>query len=73
MDTGTRRGYTTPFHTSPMMPGVESAGTVVAVSDGVTNVKVGDPGRLVLRMGQLRAAGDRAGRATRDATGRCGF
>jgi hypothetical protein len=42
MDTGTRRGYTKAMHTLPMTPGVEGAGTVVAVGDGVTNVKVGD-------------------------------
>ena len=41
-DTGTRRGYTKAMHTLPMTPGVEGAGTVVAVGDGVTNVKVGD-------------------------------
>jgi len=42
MDTGTRRGYTKAMHTLPMTPGVEGAGTVVAVGDGVTNVKAGD-------------------------------
>jgi NADPH2:quinone reductase len=42
MDTGTRRGYTKAMHTLPMTPGVEAAGTVVAVGGGVTNVKAGD-------------------------------
>ncbi len=42
MDTGTRRGYTKAMRTLPMTPGVEGAGTVVAVGDGVTNVKAGD-------------------------------
>jgi len=41
-DTGTRRGYTKAMRTLPMTPGVEGAGTVVAVGDGVTNVKAGD-------------------------------
>jgi NADPH:quinone reductase-like Zn-dependent oxidoreductase len=56
----------------PMTPGVEGAGTVVAVGDGVTSVKVG--GRVAWFFAwAARAAGDRAGRATRDATGPCGF
>jgi NADPH2:quinone reductase len=42
MDTGTRRGYAKAFHTLPMTPGLGSAGTVMAVGDGVTDVKVGD-------------------------------
>jgi NADPH2:quinone reductase len=41
-DTGARRGYAKAMHTFPMTPGVEGAGTVVAVGDGVTNVKVSD-------------------------------
>ena len=41
-DTGTRRGYTKAFHKLPMSPGVEGAGTVAAIGDTVTNVKVGD-------------------------------
>jgi NADPH2:quinone reductase len=41
METGTPR-YAKAFHTLPMTPRLESAGTVMAVGDGVTNVKVGD-------------------------------
>ncbi|MCI2424096.1 quinone oxidoreductase [Saccharopolyspora sp. K220] len=42
MDTGTRWGFTKAMHTLPMSPGVEGAGRVSAVGDGVTDVKVGD-------------------------------
>jgi NADPH2:quinone reductase len=41
MDTGTRRGISGKIDL-PMTPGVEGAGTVVAVGKGVTDVKVGD-------------------------------
>ena len=42
MDTGTRRGFPGGKTDLPLTPGVEGAGRVAAVSEGVTNVRVGD-------------------------------
>jgi NADPH2:quinone reductase len=42
MDTGTRRGYPGGPTTLPLTPGVEGAGRVVGVGEGVTALKVGD-------------------------------
>lgn len=41
MDTGTRRGVAGPTDL-PFTPGVEGAGTVAEIGEGVTNVSVGD-------------------------------
>lgn len=41
MDTGARRGLGV-YPPPPLIPGVEGAGTVIGVGDGVTNVRVGD-------------------------------
>jgi NADPH2:quinone reductase len=42
MDTGTRRGFSGGRTDFPLTPGVEGAGRVAALGDGVTCVKVGD-------------------------------
>jgi len=42
MDTGTRRGFSGGMTDLPLTPGVEGAGRVAALGEGVTNVKVGD-------------------------------
>ncbi|KTE25752.1 MULTISPECIES: quinone oxidoreductase [unclassified Sphingopyxis] len=41
MDTGTRRGLT-PGKSAPVVPGVEGAGTVLAVGPGVVDIRPGD-------------------------------
>ena len=42
-DVVTRRGGANPPPRLPMTPGMEAAGVVSAVGEGVTEVKVGDP------------------------------
>lgn len=42
MDIGTREGFRQGNMTLPMTPGVEGAGTIAAVGEGVTSLKIGD-------------------------------